>query len=247
MADPTLIIASDPVEAAVDVWHGAYREALSEDRSFAVALAGGRTPATLYRRLSVEPLDWSRIEVFLSDERAVPPDDPESNWGLISRLLLDPVSAPAENAHRPRGEADDLAAAAREYARTMEDILPTTAGGVPVFDLVLLGLGADGHTASLFPGSRALGVRDRWFVSAAGASQADPRLTITYSVIEAARNVCVLVLGESKSRVLSEVLRGVAEVPAAPLRHWGNVLWLADEEAARGAASSSGPYRVDRR
>ena len=242
-----LIVASDPIASALDLWLEAYRDALASGRRFAVGLAGGRTPEALYRRLAVEPLDWGRIEVFLGDERAVPPDDSQSNWGMIERVLLDPVSAPVENLYRPRGEADDLAAAAAEYARIMEGMLPMAASGAPVLDLLLLGLGSDGHTASLFPGSRALSVSDRWYVSAAGPSQVEPRLTITYPVIEAARAVCVLVFGESKAGILSQVLQGEPSLPAAPLRDWPNVIWLTDEEAAREVVTAPGLLDIERR
>lgn len=247
MKRPTLIVASDVVEAAVEVWLSAYRTALWEGRSFGVALAGGATPRALYSRLAVEPLDWSRIEVFLGDERAVPFDDPASNWGMVSRVLLEPASVPPENAHRPAGDADDLEAAASQYAGVMEQLLPLSSDGVPVFDLILLGLGTDGHTASLFPGSRALSVQDRWFVSTPGPSQAEPRLTITYPVIRAARSVCVLVVGGAKAEALASTLGEDGEVPAARLRDWEHVLWLSDDEAAARVLQSGGLCEVVRR
>ena len=209
-----LIVASDPIASALDLWLEAYRDALASGRRFAVGLAGGRTPEALYRRLAVEPLDWGRIEVFLGDERAVPPDDPQSNWGMIERVLLDPVSAPVENLYRPRGEADDLAAAAAEYARIMEGMLPMAASGAPVLDLLLLGLGSDGHTASLFPGSRALSVSDRWY----GAPRAVPGRARDHLPRHRgrARRVHARVR-ESKAGILSQVLQE-SQLAAAPLR-----------------------------
>jgi 6-phosphogluconolactonase len=247
LSESTVIVASDFLEAAVEQWRLAYREALSEGRSFSVALAGGGTPEPLYRRLGSEPLDWERIEVFLGDERAVAPDHPDSNWGMISRALLDLVTPPPENLHRPRGEADDLGAAAAEYGREMAQILPAPESGSPRFDLILLGMGDDGHTASLFPGSHALGVSDRWFVSGPGPSQAEARLTITYPVIQAARHVCVLVRGESKASTLLRVLEGDADLPASPLRTWPNVVWLTDPAAASEVLGAEPAIAVRRR
>jgi 6-phosphogluconolactonase len=178
-------------------------------------------------------IDWTRTAVFLGDERPVPPDHPDSNWGMIERELLSRLPV-RPTAHRLVAEADDLDAAAADYARLMADVLGASAGGVPMFDVVLLGLGSDGHTASLFPGTAALEVRDRWYVANSVPSRGATRLTMTFPVIEAARDVLVLASGASKARVLASVLSERDDAfPATRLAALPHVRWLVDEAAAR--------------
>lgn len=203
---------------------------------FLVAAAGGRTPVNTYQRLANGPvreaIDWSRVEVFTSDERAVPPEHPESNFAMLRRTLLDPVGIPPERAHRMRGEAQDLDAAAREY----EEALVRTAGEPPVLDLVILGVGADGHTASLFPGASALSETKRWVVASTGPEGTGRRLTLTFPTILAARRIMVLVAGADKMNTLRRVMAGGAEapLPAERLHEAGSrVVWMVEEQAAR--------------
>jgi 6-phosphogluconolactonase len=203
---------------------------------FLVAFAGGRTPVSTYQRLANAPLreaiDWTRVEAFTSDERAVPPEHPESNFAMLRRTLLDPVGIPPERAHRMRGEAEDLDAAAREY----EQALLRIAGEPPVLDLVILGIGADGHTASLFPGASALSEASRWVVASTGPEGTGRRLTLTFPTILAARRIMVLVAGADKTETLRRVMAqgDEAPLPAERLHEAGSrVVWIVEEQAAR--------------
>jgi 6-phosphogluconolactonase len=203
----------------------------------ALALAGGSTPKALYRLLA-DPaapfrarVPWSAVHVFFGDERAVPPESPDANARMAREALL--AHVPVGSVHRIEGERGASEAAAR-----YEDDLFQHFGDVPlpVLDLVLLGLGADGHTASLFPGSPALEERRRWAAPApAGLAPWVERVTLTPPVLEAARLVLFLVAGADKASALRRLVRprpGEAPIPAARLRPRGEVLVLADEAAA---------------
>jgi 6-phosphogluconolactonase len=214
----------------------AARQDIEARGRFLVALAGGRTPVNTYQRLAKAPfreaIDWSRVEVFTSDERAVPPGHPDSNFAMVRRTFLEPVGIPSERAHRMRGEADDLEAAAGEY----EEALVRAAGKPPVLDLVILGVGADGHTASLFPGAGALSETSRWVVATTGPEGTGRRLTMTFPTILAARRIMVLVAGADKTETLRRVMAGGAEapLPAERLHEAGSrVVWIVEEQAAR--------------
>jgi len=212
------------------------REAQRARGRFSLALAGGDTPRRLYRRLADEAkVDWSRAELFLGDERAVGPEDPESNYRMVRESLLDPAAIDASRVHRIEAERRDLDAAARDYEAELTRVLGGTPGGTPPeLDLVLLGMGADGHTASLFPHSPALKEQERWVVpnDAPGLGR---RITMTFPLILRARRVIVLVSGESKSVALAEVLEGPRDperLPAQRLAQAQRVLWLVDIAAA---------------
>jgi 6-phosphogluconolactonase len=190
-----------------------------------VALAGGSTPRALYELLASEGYrdrtDWHEVSIFFGDERAVPPDDPASNYGMAREALLRHVPVPAESVFRMEGEERPLTKAAERYARLVPDQL----------DLVLLGIGEDGHTASLFPGSEALDERTRRCV-ATTAADGSPRLTLTYPVFEAAHHVVFLVTGAAKRHALAAIRRG-EDLPAARVRPVaGDVTWIVDQEAA---------------
>jgi 6-phosphogluconolactonase len=205
-----------------------------------VALSGGSTPRGMYERLArLGPggLDWSRVIVLWSDERSVASDHPESNYRMAHEALLGPLQIPAGQVYRMRGEADDIEAAAREYERTLVALTGVQPGqGVPRLDLVLLGLGVDGHTASLFGDTVALGVRDRWVVRNYVAKFTTSRLTLTFPVILGAREIRVLVAGAEKANTLAAVLTGDWDpdrLPAQRLTHaTGHVVWLIDQAAA---------------
>lgn len=190
-----------------------------------VALAGGSTPRALYELLASEDYrdrsDWHDLEVFFGDERAVPPDHPDSNFGMATRALLSHVPLAEGAVHRMEGEADPLEAAAERYAMELPDHL----------DLVLLGMGPDGHTASLFPGQDALDERNRRVIATTGAD-GSPRITLTYPAIEAARHVVFLVTGDAKREALDAVRRG-EDLPAGRVRPTeGDVIWIVDRAAA---------------
>lgn len=208
---------------------------------FCVALAGGSTPLPLYRLLATSPLreriPWSRVHLFWGDERAVPPTHPESNYGAAHRELLTRVPLPAENVHRMVAEAADLDGAARQYASTLRRHLRLDDAGYPRFHLVLLGLGTDGHTASLFPDERAPENTAAWVVvtTAPGATgPAARRLTLTLGVLNAAHHVIFMVTGREKADVLWHVVEDpAANLPAQRVRpRQGERLILADAAAA---------------
>ncbi len=216
----------------------AARAAVGARGRFTLALSGGRTPQRLYELLAEGrggPLDWSKVHVFWGDERCVSPDDPDSNYGMARWTLLDHVPVPPEHVHRMRAE-DTPDRAAASYEADLRAFF----GGPSAFDLVLLGLGPDGHTASLFPGSEALNEPFRWVLSSRAPEGVEPaqRLTLTLPALNAARQVMFLVTGAAKAAVVTDILRdpdsAAARYPAARVRPTGRLLWLLDEAAAKG-------------
>ncbi len=208
------------------------KSALHERPLFSMALAGGSTPREIYRRLAAsDELDWSRIQVFWGDERAVPPDDPNSNYRMAREALLDHVAIPPAQVHRMPAERDDLDDAARTYERRLVEVL----GSPPRLDLVLLGLGTDAHTASLFPGEAAVREQTRLVLSTPAPVIA-PRLTLTPPALNAARHVLFLVTGYEKRQALRRVWDGPREPDVVPAQVVeppdGDVIWLIDREAA---------------
>ena len=212
-------------------------KAWDEHRSFTVALAGGSTPKALYLVLASDPyrtqMDWSKVEFFFGDERGVPPDHPDSNYRLANESLFRPAGVGSGRIHRMKGEMENLSAAAELYARDLQVL----ASDFPHFDLVLLGLGTDGHTASLFPHSEALQESTRWVLPIVEAPRPPRhRLTLTMPVLNAARQVIFLVSGEKKAKAVREVLQGTApadKYPAKLVRPGPDrLLWLVDVEAA---------------
>jgi 6-phosphogluconolactonase len=243
--------------AAVEFLHlGA--DALRRQGVFRVALAGGTTPRAAYERIASSwreapggALDWSRIHLFWGDERMVPADDPESNFGMAHWALISRVPIPEENVHRIAGDLPDAEAAAARYEEELRGAFAGAPVAVPRFDLVLLGMGADGHTASLFPGSPALDESSKLAVSARHPETGAPRVTLTFPVLNRAAAIVVVVSGAAKAAALERALRtggappssGRPTLPAARLRPTaGTLLWLADEAAAPWTRSeSTGP------
>jgi 6-phosphogluconolactonase len=198
-----------------------------------VALAGGKTPERLYRMIAGAhrlAAPWQQVEWFWGDERCVPPDDAESNYRMARDSLLAPLHIASDMAHRIRGEQDPDAAAAA-YDALLRDRL--TAGR---FDLVLLGLGADGHTASLFPGSPALEEGESWAIAVDGgaALPVRRRVTLTYPVLDQAGAIFLLVSGTAKHEAVARILAGDRSLPAARLRPAGTLVWLMDRAARDG-------------
>ena len=208
----------------------------SGEGDLAVALSGGSTPKRLYELLAGEDyrdrIPWGRVHWFWGDERFVPPDDPLSNFAMFEAAVLSRISVPAPNVHPiptvdlTPGEASD--AYARDLLRFHGSSVLTVED--PLFDVVLLGLGDDGHTASLFPGSAALEERSTWATSVS-AGQSVPRITLTYPALESCRECVFLVSGSAKKDILAAVLRG-EDYPAARLRPHGRCAWLVDRAAA---------------
>jgi 6-phosphogluconolactonase len=210
---------------------------ITDHGSFVVALAGGSTPRRAYELLAANEfksrVDWSRVHLFFGDERMVPPDSPESNYHMVNEALLTRITISAANVHRIRGEVD-----ATESAKSYQAELKRFFGTVdwPQFDLVWLGMGADGHTASLFPGSDALYEETRWVVETTQPHTERDRITLTLPVFNHAARVTFLVTGKEKAATLARLLRSGAadeELPAQKIRPSNGMLeWLVDRAAA---------------
>ena len=189
----------------------------------AIALAGGRTPRPIYERMARSPLAariaWNRLAIYFGDERCVPPDDPESNFRRVHEILIRHVPIPSNSVHRMEGERADTDAAARDYER----LLPAR------LDLLLLGMGEDGHTASLFPHSPALAERTRRVVAVNRPHPSPQRLTITPAVIRAADAVIVLVAGAEKAATVARALQGAFMPDELPIQLALSGTWLVDE------------------
>jgi 6-phosphogluconolactonase len=201
----------------------AAREAVRERGVFTLALSGGDTPRRLYTELAGGAgIDWPSVEFFWGDERPVPPDHPDSNFGMAHAALLAPLGIAADRIHRIEAERADLDAVARDYESELARVLGSAPGGEPPqLDLVLLGIGEDGHVASLFPHTAALRETRRWVVANEVPQRATRRVTITFPLIDRARRVLVLASGEAKAAVLAEVLEGAFDperLPAQRLR-----------------------------
>jgi 6-phosphogluconolactonase len=227
---------------AASVFAELSRESTANGRIFRVALSGGTTPRRLYELLASDPyrgkIDWPRVEVFFADERCVPPGHEDSNFKAANDALLRKVPAVV---HRIRGEIPPEEAA-REYERELRAAFKVKEadsflrGDAPSFDLVLLGLGEDGHTASLFPGTDVFGEKDLLAAAVYVASIGTWRVTLTLPVINRARHVTFLAAGRAKAGVVREIIKeGAGEYPAGlVLPLMGEVTWLLDEEAAFG-------------
>lgn len=225
---------------AAEVVAAAIGEAVNGSGRCAVALSGGATPRALYRLLA-DPtapfrrqIPWSAVHLFWGDERHVPPDHPDSNYRMVREALLRSISIPEVNVHRVAAELSDAAKAAALYEAELRSFFRAGGGSVPRFDLVLLGLGEDAHTASLFPGSEALLERERLVVAPFVAAQSGYRISLTPPVLNAAAQLVFLVSGAAKAPALRAVLEG----PRDPARYPAQIvdaertLWLVDRDAA---------------
>lgn len=219
-------------EAAVETINGAVRAS----GKCSLVLSGGNTPRPLYGLLASrfrDQIPWTQVHVFWADERYVPPGDPLSNYRMAKEALLDHVPCPAANVHPMPTHSSTPDAAARDYEMTLRSYF---AGKPPHFDLVLLGLGPEGHTASLFPGSLALEEPTRWVLAVTVPAEPPWRLTLTLPVLTRAAHTYFLVTGSNKTLALRHVLSGTADAhtyPAAGVRPTqGTVIWWVDREAA---------------
>lgn len=208
------------------------------DQRYAICLTGGSTPERLYAMLARPPYrdawPWQQIHLFWGDDRFVPHDDPHSNFGVARRLLLEHVPIPAGNIHPIPTSAATPAEAARAYEAELQRFYgaPRFDRTRPLFDVVLMGVGGDGHTASLFPGQAALAEQERWVVgvSEAGLAPFVPRVTLTFPAMAATREMLFLVDGEGKREVMGRLLAG-ADLPAARASAWGDLVWHVAREA----------------
>jgi 6-phosphogluconolactonase len=222
--------------AGADRFVEAAREAIAARGIFRVALSGGGTPKKIYPMLRSSPrvdaVDWSRVEFWWGDERAVPPDDPESNYGVANEMLLSQLpDVDRAHVHRMPADAEDLDAAAAAHEAELRSAFGVSGDDPPpAFDLIWLGMGPDGHCASLFPGSSALDERERLVVANWAPGPGAWRMTFTYPLLDAAREVLFLVTGADKAEVLEQIRDG-ADYPAARVSAQ-RTAWVVDAAAA---------------
>lgn len=214
--------------------------AIEKQGSFSVALAGGSTPKGLYSLLASQAarsIPWDKIRFFWGDERHVGPSDPESNYRMVYESLLSKVPVDPANVFRVRGEEPDAAEAARSYEQTITNVFHLKPGEFPRFDLILLGMGPDGHTASLFPGSQALSEQSRLVVANRVEKFKTHRITFTFPVLNHAASVLFLVAGKDKAAALSAVFDKASsghQVPAKRVQPVnGELIWMIEREAAQ--------------
>jgi len=236
-----LATAADLFHAAAEEFVGAARTAIGAQGRFTVALSGGSTPKALYSLLASNYADfvWNRVFLFFGDERHVPPTDPESNYRMVEESLLAKIAIPAENVFRVPAENPDASAAASDYEAQLRRFFEIKSGEFPRFDLILLGMGPDGHTASLFPDSAALDEQSRLVVANWVAKFNTHRITFTFPVLNSAAEVMFLASGADKADMLHQVLEGKSEgknTPPLPSQRVepsdGKLLWILDEAAA---------------
>ena len=237
-------ILPDPLALAHHVAEWMTQAALAADGSFRVSLSGGSTPKTLYGLLASDEFrsrfPWQRVFWYWGDERFVPYDHPESNFRMTREAMLAKAPVPPGNIHPipTDGSPED---AARRYELTLQQAY----GGAsldphrPLFDVTLLGLGPDGHTASLLPGEPVLRERKRW-VAVVAHGRPEIRITMTYPALESSRRVAFLVAGQEKAAIFSAIRKGDSRVPAAQIRPVGELFWFVDRAAA-GQAELAGP------
>jgi 6-phosphogluconolactonase len=237
-AAPDIFVLSTPGElfrAAANEFVTRASEAIAKRGRFCVALSGGSTPKSLYSLLAENAsLPWTKIYFFWSDERHVPPTDSESNYRMAQEALLAKVPVPPDHIFRVRAEEKDAEAAAREYEHAIAAFFALQTGELPRFDLILLGLGPDGHTASLFPGSAALKETERLVVANWVEKFKTYRITFTYPVLNSAACVMFLASGLEKAGMVHQILEDPsARLPAqGVLPENGQVLWMLDAAAA---------------
>ncbi|MGH6821742.1 MAG: 6-phosphogluconolactonase, partial [Methylocella sp.] len=236
---PVIDVASDPEDLAMLVAGFIATRISSASGRLGLCLSGGSTPKRIYELLGAEDmgalLDWQKIHLFWGDERFVPPDHQDSNFRMAREALIDYVPIPATQVHPiPTGCASPEEAAGR-YEATLQDFYgrKTLDPERPLFDVTLLGLGEDGHTASLFPGTRALDERDAWVTAIIGVKP-EPRISLTYPALESSRVIVFIVSGANKREILARVLANDEALPAARLATRGTIQIFADRAAIGG-------------
>lgn len=234
---PIVQVAEDAAALAELAADWLLAQATQKHGTFSVALSGGSTPRRLYQLLASAPrrdsFPWARTLWFWGDERFVPHDDPASNYRMVHEAMLARAPVPAANIHPMPTEGLEPEEAAAVYERTLKQFYGAQqlSTDKPLFDVMLLGLGTNGHTASLFPGTAVLEERDRW-VGTMTDPEAGTRLTLTYPALESSRETAFLVAGEDKRAVLHRVLEGDTSLPAARVRPQGSLRFLVDRAAA---------------
>ncbi|MBZ5655968.1 MAG: 6-phosphogluconolactonase [Acidobacteriia bacterium] len=228
---------ADLFDAATEEFVRAGKAAIAAHARFTVALSGGSTPKSLYSLLAAKhaAFDWNHTFLFFGDERHVPPDHPDSNYRMVNEALLTRISVPAENVFRVKAENPDAAAAALNYENELRRFFALQSGEFPRFDLILLGMGPDGHTASLFPGSEGLREQSRLVIANWVEKFNTHRITFTFPVLNHAAQVMFMASGPDKADMVHQILGGKNDPPypsqlvqAAD----GTLLWMLDETAA---------------
>ena len=238
--DSTFTDAQELTRAAAGLFLEVGKQAIAERNRFLVALSGGSTPKALYSILAndkyAQQLDWSKVHFLFGDERSVPPTHADSNFAMANAILFSPLHIPSAQIHRMRGE-DPPETAAAQYETTLRHLTTAVPGQWPRLDLVLLGMGDDGHTASLFPGTASLTEQTRWVVPSTSPQGTRARVTLTLGVINHASVILFLVAGRNKAAVVRRVLEqrpgDPGPYPAALIRpETGRLLWYLDRAAA---------------
>ena len=233
--------ASNLCEKAAIRWRELSQKAIAERGRFNVVLSGGSTPRELYQILASRgfrmQINWAKTEFFFGDERSVPADDPDSNFRMVREALFEKIALADDQIHRMRAEAEDLEGAAAAYQERIASRFEIDAdGNPPAFDLVLLGMGPDGHTASLFPHTSAVAEQQRWVVANNVPQLETRRMTMTVPLINTARSVVFLIAGESKANPLFEVLCGAGNPELYPAQRIaptsGSLTYFLDGAAA---------------
>jgi 6-phosphogluconolactonase len=232
----TLPDARQVTRSAAERLATALRDRLGRPGPVTLALSGGNTPRDAYAELARAPgIDWSRVEVFWVDERAVPPSDDRSNYRWAKATLIDGAKIPPGSVHRMPADDADLQAAARAYEATLRTRLGAGPSGFPAFDVVVMGIGDDGHTASLFPGEPTVDLQDRWVAAVASSGAREARLTITRPVIQRASHTFVLTVGKGKQAALQRAWAPTGDLHETPSRllqeSFGDVTWICDDAA----------------
>ncbi|MFA6135579.1 MAG: 6-phosphogluconolactonase [Phycisphaerae bacterium] len=241
--------ADEATAIAADLFKCIACETVGQRDNCRVALAGGTTPHALYQLLAkgatTDAVPWRKVEVFFGDERDVPQDHVESNYRMAQRTLLDHVPIEPGKIHPMPADAEDLAAASADYERTIRERVPAGPDGIPRFDLVFLGMGGDGHTASLFPGTEMLSEKTKLVTSGFVPVLGRSRMTFTFPLINAAHNIIMLVTGTDKAQavlgMLGESPEIRAQLPAAGVNpREGSLIVVLDAAAARLTGMSAG-------
>jgi 6-phosphogluconolactonase len=231
--------ADELVSALADEFQKAINEQAKLDRDFYIALSGGNTPAIFFQKLASahyrENIAWQNVQLFWGDERCVAPEHPDSNYGMTKKNLLDHVAIPPKNIHRILGENKPVTEAKR-YAQEIEIIVPEDISGFPQFDWIFLGLGIEGHTASIFPDSDILKNQKDICAVATHPESGQLRITLTLPVINHAKRIAFLVIGENKASVVAKILTDAEESKSMPAAFVGPVHgileWYLDQAAA---------------
>lgn len=235
-----IIIETDAIQLAnkgAALFNQCAKDSIERNGRFSVAVSGGSTPRAMHRLLGQEPylfeINWQRTDIFWVDERLVPLDDPASNFGAAKTDWLDKIPIPANQVHPMPGQRQPEVGAA-EYQSELEKYFHDRQRKFPIFDLIFLGIGADGHTASLFPGDTAAQTTDKWVLGVKGGNPDVFRLTLTLPVLNHTRSICFMISGNSKAPVMKTVfINPEAQLPAQLVRPLkGKLSWLLDEAAA---------------